>query len=359
MARDLRDVLDAILAGVVVLDAKGTVEQLNSAACRILEHSAHAAVGAPVERLLGPDHALARLGRRVLETATPASENSQEIESRFNEDLKVDVVASPLFDETGLLDGVVLVLRDRSAQRRLEQLEAERERMDFFGRIAAGMAHEVKNPLGGIRGAGELLSQRAENDKTRETADLIVRESARIAKLVDEFMVFARGDRLRLKASNLHRILDQVIDLLAHDPLSRDCSVVRAYDPSIPELLTDADRLTQVFLNLTRNAFQAMRNGGGRLTIITRVTLDHRVLTESGRLLPTVATWIQDTGPGMSEEDLRQATIPFFTTRSDGTGLGLSVAEYWVSQHGGTLRIESAPGEGTAVRVTLPLRREA
>jgi two-component system nitrogen regulation sensor histidine kinase GlnL len=359
MARDLRDVLDAILAGVVVLDAEGTVEQLNSAACSILEQSAQATVGVPVERLLGPTHALARLGRKVLETGNPASESGQEIESRFSEALRVDVVASPLWDEAGRPDGAVVVLRDRSAQRRLEQLEAERERLVFFGRIAAGLAHEVKNPLGGIRGAGELLSLRAENGKTRETADLIVRESARIAKLVDEFMVFARGDRLRLAASNLHRILDQVIDLLAHDPVSRHCSVERAYDPSIPELSGDADRLTQVFLNLTRNAFQSMQEGGGHLTITTRMTLDHRVSTESGRLLPTVATWIRDTGPGMSEEELRQATIPFFTKRSGGTGLGLSVAEYWISQHGGELHIESAPGEGTTVRVTLPLRREA
>jgi two-component system nitrogen regulation sensor histidine kinase GlnL len=358
MARDLRDVLDAILAGVVVIDAEGIVEQLNSAACGILEHSVQAAVGSPVERLLGPGHALARLGRKVLATGISSSENSQEIESRYNQGRKVDVAASPLFDETGALDGAVVVLRDRSAQRRLERFEAERERLAFFGRIAAGLAHEVKNPLGGIRGAGELLSLRAEDGKTRETADLIVRESTRIANLVDDFMVFARGDQLRLAASNLHRILDRVLDLLAHDPLSRHCSIERAYDPSIPDMLADADRLIQVFLNLIRNALQAMEGGGGRLTLTTRVTLEHRVFTESGRMLPTVATWIRDTGSGMDEEELRQATIPFFTKRSGGTGLGLSVAEYWVSQHGGTLHIESTPGEGSTVRVALPLRRE-
>ncbi len=358
MARDLHDVLDAILAGVVVIDAEGTVEQLNSAACRILEQSVQAAMGAPVERLLGSTHALARLGRKVLESGIASTESSQKIERRFNEDLRVDVAASPLLDEDGAVDGVVLVLRDRSAQRRLEQFEAERERLDFFGRIAAGLAHEVRNPLGGIRGAGELLFHRAQDDKTRETADLIVRESTRIAGLVDDFMVFARGDRLRLRASNLHRILDQVLDLLAHDPLSRECPVERAYDPSIPDLLSDADRLTQVFLNLTRNALQAMGGRGGRLTITTRMALDHRVLTESGKPVPTVAVWIRDTGPGMGEDELRQATIPFFTKRSEGTGLGLSVAEYWVSEHRGTLHIESAPGEGTTVRVTLPLRSE-
>jgi two-component system nitrogen regulation sensor histidine kinase GlnL len=358
MARDLRDVLDAILAGVVVIDVDGSVDQLNSAACRILERSADAAKGIPVERLLGPAHALARLGRKVLETGIPSSEAGQEIERRFNEDLRVDVAASPLFDETGVLDGAVLVLRDRSAQRRLEQFESERQRLAFFGRIAAGVAHEVKNPLGGIRGAGELLSLRAEDAKTREIADLIVRESTRIANLVDDFMVFARGDRLRLEATNLHLILDQVLDLLNHDPLSSHCSVERAYDPSIPELLADADRLTQVFLNLTRNALQAMEDGGRRLTITTGVTLDHRVPTESGRLVPTVAVWITDTGSGMGEEELSQATTPFYTRRSEGTGLGLSVAEYWVSQHGGTLHIDSTPGQGTTVRVSLPLRRE-
>jgi two-component system nitrogen regulation sensor histidine kinase GlnL len=343
---------------VVVIDADGTVDQLNSAACRILEQSADASKGAPVERLLGPTHALARLGRKVLETGVPTIETGQEIESRFHEGLRVDVAASPLFDETGVLDGAVLVLRDRSAQRRLEQFEAERERLAFFGRIAAGVAHEVKNPLGGIRGAGELLSMRAEDTKTREIADLIVRESTRIANLLDDFMVFARGDRLRLRAFNLHLILDHVLDLLSHDPLSGQCTIERAYDPSIPELLADADRLTQVFLNLTRNALQAMESGGGRLTITTGMTLDHRVLTGSGRPLPTVAVWIGDTGTGMGEEELRQATTPFYTARSEGTGLGLSVAEYWVSQHGGTLHIESAPGQGTTVRVTLPLRRE-
>ena len=128
------------------------------------------------------------------------------------------------------------------------------------------------------------------------------------------------------------------------------------HDPSIPPLDADANRLTQVFLNLARNAIQALRGAGGKLTIKTRMALDHRIASRSGRPGPFVTVLFQDDGPGMSEEVLQQATTPFFTTRTDGTGLGLAVSESWIARHGGTLRIESEPGAGTQVEVLLPLR---
>jgi two-component system nitrogen regulation sensor histidine kinase GlnL len=357
MARDLGSVLEAILAGVVVLDREGRVQELNSAASRLVEHSRESVLGRPVEALVEPGHAVARVGRQALATGVPISESGQRIERRTEGDAEVDVAASPLFDRRGRVDGVVLVLRDRAAYRRLEQLEAERERFASFGRIAAGLAHEIKNPLGGIQGAGELLLSRAADPKTRETAALIVRESARIAGLVDDFMVFARGERLRLGPVNLHRILDGVLDLLAHDPIAQGCSFERLYDPSIPEFLADADRLVQVFLNLSRNGLQAMEHRGGVLSVSTGLRLDHRIAVGDERPVPAIAIWLRDTGRGMSADELRQARMPFFTTRAGGTGLGLAVAEYWIAQHQGTLHIESEKERGTAVRVTLPLRR--
>lgn len=357
MARDPRHVLDAILAGVVVLDVRGFVEQLNAAACRLLERSGEAAIGLPVENLLGSDHALAGLARKVLDFGVSASQSDRRIERRMAGDVTVDVAASPLFDDRGELDGVVLVLRDRTLQRKLHRLEAERERHASFGRIAAGLAHEVKNPLGGIRGAAELLARRAEEDKTRDIAELIVREATRIAALVDEFMVFSKGGALDLRPTNVHQVLDGVLDLLAHDPFGSRAEVRRLFDPSLPELLADPDRLTQIFLNLGRNALQATYPAAGELTIITRMTLDHRVSTDQGHSMPTLEVRFEDAGPGMSEDVMRQATTPFFTTRPGGTGLGLAVAEYWTTQHGGALQLENRTGKGARVRVTLPLRR--
>jgi len=358
MARDLGHVLEAILAGVVVLDAQGRVEELNSVASRILEYSQEAAEGHALQDLVEAEHGLARLGRRVLAGGVAISESGHPIERRSGPDAVVDVAASPLFNGQGEIDGCVIVLRDRSAHRRLEKLEHERERLEAFGRIAAGLAHEIKNPLGGIQGAGELLARRAEDDRARQTAELVVREATRIASLVDDFMVFARGDRLRLLPVNLHRLLDGILELLSHDPLAAGVRFERLYDPSLPEIMADSDRLTQVFLNLARNALQSME---GRtecaLRVTTGMTLDHRIAVEEGRPLPTLAVWIADNGVGMSPEELRLATTPFFTTRSGGTGLGLAVSEYWVAQHQGELHLESEKGVGTQARVTLPLRR--
>jgi len=357
VARDLQLVLDALLDGVVVLDREGRVERVNAEACRILETSPEGVLGQPVERLLGPGHGLAAVARRVLSSGRTALESEQRVERRFEAPLVMDIAGSPLFDTSATVEGAVLALRDRTIQNSLQEVVAEREQLAALGHIAAGIAHEVKNPLGGIRGAAELVAMRSSDPKTREAAELVVREVDRIAQLVDDLMVFARGEKLRLEPLNLHRVLDDVLDLLALDPLGRHVSVERAYDPSIPEILGDRDRLTQVFLNLGRNALQALGARGGTLAISTRTILERRFTLENGSRVPAIAVEFHDTGPGIPEEVLEDVMTPFFTTRPGGTGLGLALSRHWVARHGGTLRIESAPGQGTTVRVSLPLRQ--
>jgi len=324
-----------------------------------VECSREQALGKPVEQLITGEHAVARLGRKALSRATGFAESGQKIERRSGEDALVDVAATPLFGPEGDVDGVVLAVRDRSARNRLELLEQEKERFDAFGLIAAGLAHEVKNPLGGIRGAGEILSRRSQDPKTQEIAGLVVTEATRIASLVDDFMVFARGDRLALDVINVHQILDHVVGLTQMDTSMAPLVTERSFDPSIPDLIADRDRLIQVFLNLIRNARQAMEPGGGKLTLETRVALDHRLVTAEGGSIPTLSIRLLDTGVGMDEEELRQARTPFYTTSTGGTGLGLALAEYWIAQHEGTLHIDSTKGEGTQVRVALPIRRKS
>jgi two-component system, NtrC family, nitrogen regulation sensor histidine kinase GlnL len=358
VGRDLQTVLDALLDGVIVVDAQGRVERVNAEACRILETSDDAASGQPIERLVGKGHTIARAARGVLGSGRSLVESECRVERRFADDLVVEVAASPLVEDDRSTGGAVVALRDRTIHHALSELVNERERLSAFGHIAAGIAHEVKNPLGGIRGAAEILAARAAPGKTRDAAELIVREVDRIAALVDDLMIFTREGALSLAPVNIHRVLDDVLELLSMDPIAAGVELERRFDPSIPELQADSGRLVQVFLNLARNALQAME-GQGTLSIETRMTLAHRLGAESGESLPTLLVTVADNGPGIAPDVIDKVTTPLFTTRRGGTGLGLSVARHWVSHHGGTLRIDSEPGRGTRVRVALPLRRAA
>jgi two-component system nitrogen regulation sensor histidine kinase GlnL len=356
VARDLESMLDAMLDGVVLLNVRGEVESLNSEACRILETSAESAIGRPIEDLLGEDQSIAALSRAVLAEGRAVIEREYPVVERQGDDLVVDASASPMFRGDDL-DGVALMLRDCTIQKSLRDVVSQREALASFGRIAAGIAHEIKNPLGGIRGAAEILGARAGDDKSRSAAGLIVREVDRIAVLVDDFMVFTPGEDLRTAPVNIHRILDGVLALTAHEKISDDIEVERAFDPSIPDLTADADRLSQVFLNLIRNALQAMEGEGGKIVITTRMAFDHHLSPSNGQLGPSLIVELADTGPGIEAEVLDKVATPFFTTRPEGTGLGLAVARHWIARHEGTLHLESTRGVGTTVRIALPLSR--
>jgi two-component system nitrogen regulation sensor histidine kinase GlnL len=356
VARDFESMLDAVLDGVILLDASGAVESLNSEACRILVISTESAIGKPVEDLFGEDQFIARLSRSVLTGGRAIIEREHRAAGHRGAALVLDVYASPLFDGDEL-DGVTLLLRDCTIQRSLRDVVGQREALASFGHIAAGIAHEIKNPLGGIRGAAEILGARASDEKSRSAAALIVREVDRIALLVDDFMVFTPGEDLRVAPVNIHRVIDGVLALMAHDKIGAKVEIQRAFDPSIPDLLADADRLSQVFLNLMRNALQAMEGEGGKILITTRMAFDHHLSPPNGRLGRSVVVELADTGSGIEAALLDEVFTPFFTTRAEGAGLGLAFARHWVARHEGTLRLESTPGVGTTVRIALPLSR--
>jgi two-component system nitrogen regulation sensor histidine kinase GlnL len=356
VARDLESFLDAVLDGVVLLDTNGVVESLNTEACRILAVSTETAVGRPIEALFGGDPSIANLSRSVLANGRAVIEREHRVAGRQGDDLILDVSVSPLFEGTEL-DGVTLLLRDCTIQKNLRDIVNQREALASFGHIAAGIAHEIKNPLGGIRGAAEILGSRASDDKSRSAAELIISEVDRIALLVDDFMVFTPGEDLRVAPVNIHRVLDGVLALTAHDKIGADVEVEKIFDPSIPDLLADADRLSQVFLNLIRNALQAMEGVRGKLAITTRLVFDHHLLPPNGQPGSSLIVELADTGPGIEAAVLDEVSTPFFTTRAEGTGLGLAVARHWIVRHEGTLQLESKPGVGTTVRVALPLTR--
>ncbi|OQY65421.1 MAG: hypothetical protein B6D46_14000, partial [Polyangiaceae bacterium UTPRO1] len=215
--------------------------------------------------------------------------------------------------------------------------------------------HEIKNPLGGIKGAAQLLAGALAADaESRRFTSLITREVDRVSALLEQLLELTRPPRLRLGAVNIHRVLQDVL-ALERAAAGPALTVRLNFDPSLPDVWADEARIRQVFLNLVKNALEAMQRRG-TLAITTRMETDFRVRAvgqERNRRYLSVD--VEDSGPGIEPEDHERIFAPFFTTKNDGTGLGLSVSHHLVAQHGGLLRVESEPGRWTRFRVSLPV----
>lgn len=357
MAIDLQHVLEVLPDGVLVINEELRVLDANSEACRMLGCSAEWITGMGLPSALGEEHPVCERVAASLKDGSPVIANEVWLESRDGQGCIADIAVSHLPGSDAHKSGAVVTLRDRTLTRHLHDIAAQRDQLEAFGRIAAGIAHEVKNPLGGIRGAAELLEGWSSGDRAREAAGLIVNEVDRISRLVEELMVFARGEAIAPEEINVHRVLDDVLDLLSVDPLARIVQIHRHYDPSIPEFTADPGRLKQVFINLGRNALQAMTNDQRTLTVTTRMQVGRHIRAVDGTVGSNFEILFEDTGTGIDAETLERLATPLFTTRPDGHGLGLAVARHWLMRHSGTLELKSEPGVGTTAIVTLPLRR--
>jgi len=241
----------------------------------------------------------------------------------------------PLYLIVGVVTGV---LSDR--QRRANESLRRAERLKTLGEMAAGMAHEVKNPLAAIRSSAQILAERV-SGKEAQFAHLVVSEVDRLNRVVNEFLAYARPAPLKREPVLLSGLLDSCLELLA--PVIEQAGVIvkRAYPEGEQKVNGDPNQLRQVFLNLILNAVQALGYSGEMTLGFDRDGGRARVL-------------VRDNGPGIPPDKLRQVFEPFYSTKPGGTGLGLPIAQRIVAEHGGQLEIDSTPGAGTTATVVLP-----
>jgi two-component system nitrogen regulation sensor histidine kinase GlnL len=352
----LEAVFDSLQVGVLVVDAKGRTEFQNAEASRILGVAASTTRGHRLEGILGPDHPALPLLADTLLNQRDVSVHACSLPERLGGEARVvDLATAPLGigDEA---DGAVLTLRDHTIGRELESLIDQRARSELFAQLASGIAHEIRNPLGGIRGAAELLQGKLEDDGLRRYPELIRNETDRILRLLNDLAQLTHGGDLHPQLVNLHAVLDNLLELQCRAPAWQGIQVQREYDPSIPELELDPDRITQVFLNLIRNAVEAM-GATGHLVLRTRMEAEFQLSPDRERPGRMVRVDVEDSGPGISEEDLPHIFTPFFTRRDRGTGLGLAVAQHWVVRHAGRIQVFNLRTQGARVRVQLPVPR--
>jgi len=338
-----KNIIDSITSGIITTDLAGRITFLNRGAEEITGKSLTQVEGSDVGAFLGCEEGFVeRLAGRLEDTRRHRFEAAA---TRSGGDIvHLGVTSAMLRDQRADLLGYVFSFQDLTEIKTLEEEVRLKDRMAALGEMAAGIAHEIRNPLASMSGSAQILkkSLRLEEEEG-ELLDIVVSESRRLDDIIREFLLFARPRRSRARPIDLVPVLNDALRLLRNsDEFTDRHNLVTDFDRGGVHAKVDADLLRQVFWNLARNALKAMPNGGS-LTI--------RARQEAGAM---VNVSFIDEGVGMDDEEVNRAFEPFHGSFGEGTGLGLAVVFRILQEHEGKIRIVSRRGHGTEVIVTLP-----
>jgi two-component system sensor histidine kinase PilS (NtrC family) len=349
--RDLRElrafkevILRSVGAGLIVLDRSHTVTALNRAAEEISGRRGAEVIGRPWGQLFG-SVPLDPIEAAIAERPYASAQREVTLVRTDGSRVPVRMTFSALRSADGRRLGLIAVLDDLSTIREMEERMRRADRLATLGRLAANLAHEIRNPLASLTGAIEALAGTLEAREERDhLSQIVLRESDRLNDMIKSFLDYARPTPLALETANVSEILEDVLVLLEHRELPPGLKTARDF-PALLRWTVDPQRLRQALWNLVLNAVQAMP-AGGELTVTAAA--DDRTLTIAAA----------DTGEGIAPEDLAHVFEPFYSTKAGGSGLGLALVHRIVQDHGGDIEVQSEPGRGTTFVVTLPLRRD-
>ncbi|MCC6487353.1 MAG: GAF domain-containing protein [Candidatus Hydrogenedentes bacterium] len=346
-------ILSNMRGGVVAVDTEGTITTVNRCATEIL---GSVELGQPMATIT---QQVANLLRRTLDDRRGISDFEAVIVRPSGERIPVVMSSSCLETIDSEVTGAMVVIYDLTQVKRLEQNVQRAHRLSSIGTLAAGMAHEIKNPLVSIKTFSQLLLQRYDDPDFRNTfTDIVPNEVERIDSIVTRLLHFARPRPANFAPQNLRAIIEEVL-VLVENQTRKGCVVVETSFPG-PQVgvYGDEQQLHQVFLNLVLNAIDAMKDNTRESTLAIRADYVRTALRRNGHEpvpeVECVRVAVSDTGAGIAADSLDRIFTPFYTTKDDGTGLGLAVVHGIVTEHGGSIYVESSPGEGATFVITLP-----
>jgi len=262
--------------------------------------------------------------------------------------IPLSLSAAPLKDETGREMGLVLLLRDLREIRELQEKVRRSERLASLGRLAAGVAHEIRNPLSSIRGFAQYFMRRLKGHEEEEGyASIMVKEVDRLNRVITELLDFARPKEPHREPQALEEIVDYSLKLLEPEFSQKKIKIEKSFEPDLPKAEVDRDQISQAFLNLILNSLESIEGEGKIKVSLKKMGEPH-----------ALAITLMDTGRGIGREDLGKVFEPFFSTKRKGSGLGLAIVHQIVEGHGGDIAVESQEGMGTTFRITLPVSKK-
>jgi two-component system, NtrC family, sensor histidine kinase PilS len=344
---DLRDleaftnlVFDSVGTGLIAVDGEHRVTALNRAAEQITGVQDAEVVGQPWS-MLGSGVPLAAIESEIEASGRGSAWREVTLRRGDAAETPVRMTFSALRAGDGQRIGLIAACEDLSAIRAMEARMRAADRLATLGRMAANIAHEIRNPLAALSGAVEVMAAGAADDTRERLAQIVLKETGRLNGIIREFLEYARPAPLSRTAVNVAEAVDEVLLLLEHQATPGTLKAVRQFPPSLVWTV-DRQQFRQAVWNLCLNARQAMPAEGGELTVTMAVV--------GGRLILRVG----DTGEGIAPADLGHIFEPFFSTKSDGSGLGLALVHRIVQDHGGEIDVQSRPGAGSVFTVTLP-----
>ena len=339
-------VSDALSTAVVVLDKSLTIQHMNAAAENLFEQSRTRVIEKPYTALLQSDMVKDHL-QYVVDNKEPQTLRECFLKGKYKEGITLDCVANPLL-KTGKLHGIVLELHRKDYQLRISREEQLLKQQEATQTLVRGMAHEIKNPLGGIRGAAQLLESELESNNLKEYTNIIISEADRLKKLVDRML--GSPQPIKNEVVNIHEVLERVRKLILAD-IPKGVELRFDYDPSIPDLNADQDSLIQLVFNIVGNAIKAVGDSGNIL-FKTRVLRNFTINQQTHRL--ALKLDIIDNGQGVPDDIRDKLFFPMISGSAKGTGLGLSIAQSLANRHQGVIEFESEAGK-TCFTLLLPI----
>lgn len=340
------EIIENLATGIVFLDNQQNVKYLNQSAESDLRVSARQISGQPLSEYLPYGASLLQRIANVISTG----ENYREWEHCLT--LGVDTSITLDYSISKMPDGGGVLLEFLAVDQQLHahQEEKRREQQLLSQEVVRGLAHEIKNPLGGLRGAAQLLERELKDPELAEFTQIITREADRLTNLVDQLL---GPTRLPQDVSlNVHEVIEHVRQLVDVETQEQDITLERDFDPSIPDIIGDREQLTQALLNIVKNGVQALK-GHGLITIRSRAQRQVNINGKRHKLIVRID--VVDNGPGVPDDMQEKIFYPMVTGRAEGTGLGLAIAQSICVRHGGTILLESAPGK-TCFSLLLPIR---
>jgi PAS domain S-box-containing protein len=342
--------IQSISSGLILVDTKDQITFFNRAAEKILGYSRKEVVGKPFT--------IFSLREKKQTMPTPFTSDDEMDSRREGIILRKDKVEIPIgFNITNHLNsrggriGKIISFRDMTNVLKLQEEIIRMERVASLGELSSGIAHEIRNPLAGIKTTAQALGEEmGHDDPKREYLNRITTEIDRLNGLLKTFFSFAKPQKLNPVVCNIRDIVNEIIPLLIKDIANRGINFTEEYAPDLPKVKVDFNQMHQVFLNLFLNAIQAMPNGG-ELKIEAK-SIVSAPLVNPGKDYVRIS--ISDTGRGIPVRDINKIFDPFFTTRPKGIGLGLSITYQIIKKHGGNVKVESKVDKGTTFILTLP-----